>query len=161
MAGKANVSVIKKFFFPLWLVPSQGPADVQLSNTSSTSLKAVWGRVLQCCRHGIIRGYRLFLKDNSSTAIVSNGTVTAGQYEFEFPSLLKYYAYSVTVLAFTVKGDGALSKDVVTMTDEDGKASYLLQSFFLSVHLFSWSLSKRKTEKTDHLKWLSPVHLDT
>ena len=92
---------------------------------------------------------------------MSNGTVTAGQYEFEFPSLFKYYAYSVTVLAFTVKGDGALSKDVVTMTDEDGKASYLSQSFFLSVHLFSWSLSERKTEKTDHLKWLSPVHLDT
>ena len=105
----------------LSLVPSQGPVDVQLFNTSSTSLKAVWGRVLQCCRHGIIRGYRLFLKDNSSTAIVSNGTVTAGQYEFEFPSLLKYYAHSVSVLAFTVKGDGALSKEVVAMTEEDRK----------------------------------------
>ena len=52
---------------------------------------------------------------------MSNGTVSAGQYEFEFPSLLKYYAYSVTVLAFTVKGDGALSKEVVAMTEEDGK----------------------------------------
>ena len=94
---------------------------MHLFNTSSTSLKAVWGQVLQCCRHGIIRGYRLFLKDNSSAAIVRNGTVTAGQYEFEFPSLLKYYAYRVSVLAFTVKGDGALSKEVVSMTEEDGK----------------------------------------
>ena len=53
--------------------------------------------------------------------IVSNGTVTADQYEFEFPSLLKYYAHSVSVLAFTVKGDGALSKEVVAMTEEDRK----------------------------------------
>ena len=53
--------------------------------------------------------------------IVSSGTVTADQYEFEFPSLLKYYAHSVSVLAFTVKGDGALSKEVVAMTEEDGK----------------------------------------
>ena len=53
--------------------------------------------------------------------IVSNGTVTADQYEFEFPSLLKYYAHSVSVLAFTVKGGGALSKEVVAMTEEDGK----------------------------------------
>ena len=105
------------------LVPSQAPADVQLFNTSSTSLKAVWGPVPVCCRHGVIRGYRLFLRDNISGAFVRNETAPRSGHEFEFSSLLKYYSYNVSILAFTVKGDGPLSVDVVAMTDEDGKAS--------------------------------------
>ena len=66
---------------------------------------------------------------------MSNGSVPAGQYEFEFPSLLKYYAHSVSVLAFTVKGDGALSKEVVAMTEEDGKEILkVLYSILVSNH---------------------------
>ena len=105
------------------LVPSLAPADVQLFNTSSTSLKAVWGPVPVCCRHGVIRGYRLFLRDNISGAFVRNETAPSNGHEFEFSSLLKYYSYKVSILAFTIKGDGPLSEDVVAVTDEDGKAS--------------------------------------
>ena len=116
-----NINSLKFTFF---LVPSQAPADVQLFNTSSTSLKAVWGPVPVCCRHGIIRGYRLFLRDNISRAFVRNETVAAGVYEFEFlSSLLKFYGYSISVLAFTIKGDGPLSEDVSAMTEEDGKVA--------------------------------------
>jgi len=103
------------------LVPSQGPVVLRLFNTSSTSLKAVWGTVPDCCRHGIIRGYRLFLSDNNSGEFVRNETAAVGEYEFEFSALLKFYSYSFSILAYTVKGDGALSKDISAMTDEDGK----------------------------------------
>ncbi|XP_078350977.1 phosphatidylinositol phosphatase PTPRQ-like isoform X2 [Oculina patagonica] len=99
-------------------IPSQSPADLELFNTSSTTLKAVWARVLDCCRHGIIRGYRLFLRDINTGEFVANETTPAGQYEFEFSSLLKFYGYSVSILAFTIKGDGPLS-EVSAMTDED------------------------------------------
>lgn len=111
-------------FVPLWLVPSQAPADVKLFNTSSTSLKAVWDPVPECCRHGIILGYRLFLKDNNSAFSVRNETTTAGQYEFEFSSLLKFYPYSFSILGFTIKGDGPSSEVVVALTEEDGKGTF-------------------------------------
>ena len=102
-------------------VPSQGPVVLRLFNTSSTSLKAVWGTVPDCCRHGIIRGYRLFLRDNNSGEFATNETAAVGEFEFEFSSLLKFYSYSFSILAYTIKGDGALSKDISAMTDEDGK----------------------------------------
>ena len=104
-----------------FLVPSQAPADVLLFNTSSTSLKAVWGPVPGCCRHGIILGYRLFLKDNIFGSSVRNETAASGEYEFEFSSLMKFYGYSISILAFTVKGDGPLSENLSAMTEEDGK----------------------------------------
>ena len=50
-----------------------------------------------------------------------NETTGPGQYRFDFSSLKKFYGYRISVVAFTVKGDGALSEDVSAMTEEDGK----------------------------------------
>ena len=102
------------------LVPSQAPADLELFNTSSTTLRAVWAQVPDCCRHGVIRGYRLFFMDNNTGESVMNETTAAGRYELDFTSLLKFYGYSVSILAFTIKGDGPLS-EASAMTEEDGK----------------------------------------
>ena len=115
-----------KIYFHFFLVPSQAPADVRLFNTSSTSLKAVWGSVPDCCHHGIILGYRLFLKDNISGEFVRNETAAVGEYGFEFSSLLKFYGYSFSILAFTIKGNGPLSEELSAMTEEDGRSVYLL-----------------------------------
>lgn len=96
---------------------------MQLFKTSCTSLKAVWGPVHECCRHGIIE-FRLTLKDNTSEAIVRNetgGFDIGGEYEFEFSALLKGYAYSLSVLAFTRKGEGPSSEQVSAATEEQGK----------------------------------------
>lgn len=113
---------IDKTPLPSLLAPTQAPVDVQLFNTNSTSLKAVWGPVPVCCQHGIIRGYRLFLSDNISGAFVRNETLPGGLSEFEFSPLLKYYGYSFYILAFTIKGDGPLSGGITSMTGEDGKS---------------------------------------
>lgn len=83
-------------------------------------MRTVWDQVADCCRHGIILGYRLFLKDNNTGEFVRNETTAAGQYEFEFSLLLKFYGYSVSVRAFTIKGDGPFI-EASAMTDEDGK----------------------------------------
>ena len=96
---------------------------MQLFNTSCTSLKAVWGPVPECCRHGIIE-FRLTLKDNTSKAVVRDeigGFDIGGEYEFEFSALLKGYAYSLSVLAFTRKGEGPSSEQVSAATEEEGK----------------------------------------
>lgn len=86
-------------------------------------MRALWAQIPDCCRHGIIRGYRLFLRDNSTGEFVKNETTEAGRYEFEFSLLLKFYGYSVSVLAFTIKGDGPFI-EVSAMTDEDGKKAF-------------------------------------
>ena len=88
---------------------------------SSTSLRTVWNQVPECCRHGIIRGYRLFLKDNNTGECLRNETAAPDRHHFDFSSLMKFYGYSVSMLAFTIKGDGPLSKDVPAMTEEDCK----------------------------------------
>ena len=109
--------------FHLLSAPSQAPVNLQLFKTSCTSLKAVWGPVPECCRHGIIE-FRLTLKDNTSKAIVrdeTGGFDIGGEYEFEFSALLKGYAYSLSVLAFTRKGEGPSSEQVSAMTEEQGK----------------------------------------
>ena len=96
---------------------------MQLFNTSCTSLKAVWGPVPECCRHGVIE-FRLTLKDNTSGAVVrdeTGGFDIGGEYEFEFSALLKGYAYSLSVLAFTRKGEGPSSEQVSAATEEQGK----------------------------------------
>ena len=105
------------------LVPSQAPAYLELFNTSSIGLRALWAQIPDCCRHGIIRGYRLFLRDNSTGEFVKNETTEADRYEFEFSLLLKFYGYSVSVLAFTIKGDGPFI-EASAMTDEDGKKTF-------------------------------------
>lgn len=129
---------------------------MQLFNTSSTSLKAVWGPVPDCCRYGIILGYRLFLK-NKTGEVAGNETVAGGQYEFEFSSLLKGYPYNFSILAFTSKGDGNLSQEVVAMTEEEGKATQELTMHKLKLkksnviikgifHIFCTNLPIRKQQ---------------
>jgi len=105
------------------LVPSQAPAHLALFNISSTTLRAVWAQVPECCRHGIIRGYRLFLRDSNTGEFVRIEKTEAGQYKFEFSLLLKFYRYSVSVLAFTIKGDGP-TIETSAMIDEDGKQAF-------------------------------------
>lgn len=54
---------------------------------------------------------------------MKNETTEADRYEFEFSLLLKFYGYSVSVLAFTIKGDGPFI-EASAMTDEDGKKTF-------------------------------------
>ena len=109
--------------FLSFLVPSQAPTDVQLFNTSTTSLKAFWGPVPECCRHGIIHGYHLTLKTNATSEFAQNESVSGGQYELEFSGLLKGYSYRVSISGFTNAGKGPSSEEVVAMTEEDGKGT--------------------------------------
>lgn len=133
--------------WPSLLVPSQAPEYVALFNTSSITLRAVWAQVPDCCRHGIIRGYRLFLRDNNTEEFVRNETTEAGQYEFEFSPLLKFYGYSVSVLAFTIKGDGPLI-EASAMTEEDGKNAF-------------WSEQTNKDARSPKVtKMFEPYHIN-
>lgn len=103
------------------LVPSRPPEDLHAYENNSTSI-IVWSQsVPECCRHGIIRGYRLYLKDCDSGDFVANSTMHDTPPAFLVSGLKKFYSYNVSMLAFTAKGSGPLSEQVTVTTGEDGE----------------------------------------
>ena len=102
-----------------FLVPTKGPTELNVYTTHSSSLRAEWEVVPLCCRYGIIRGYRVLLLDHDSREIVKNVDVSESTRSFEFHGLLPFYAYDVSVAAFTLKGSGVVSENG-TVTGEAG-----------------------------------------
>ncbi|XP_020625729.1 receptor-type tyrosine-protein phosphatase F-like [Orbicella faveolata] len=100
-------------------VPTKGPTKLIVHATGSSSLRAEWGVVPLCCRYGIIRGYQVLLLDHESREVVTNVAVSESTLSFEFHSLLTFYAYDVSVAAFTIKGSGVASENG-TVTGEAG-----------------------------------------
>ena len=81
-----------------------------------------WGKVPKGFVHGILKGYRVFYKktgDQNSSYV--NSTTDPTERKLNITGLEKFTAYSVKVLAFTRKGDGAVSVNISVLTDEDGK----------------------------------------
>ena len=89
---------------------------------SSTSIKTSWQLPQEDSRNGIIIGFKLFYKRQSSgepaTVItINNGTTSAK----DITGLFKYTEYELQVLAFTSVGDGPKSSSRIERTKEDGK----------------------------------------
>ena len=102
-------------------VPSLPPTDLAAHNTSSTSLQVTWNEVPKGFVHGILQGYRVVYKrtaDQNRSFI--NSTTGATERALHISGLEKFTAYTVKVLAFTRKGDGAVSVNISVLTDEDG-----------------------------------------
>lgn len=111
----------------LIVVPSQPPVDLAAHNTSSTSLQVTWGEVPKGFVHGILQGYRVFYKrtsDENNSYV--NSTTGPTERELHITGLEKFTAYSLKVLAFTRKGDGAFSVNISVLTDEDGNHSLFI-----------------------------------
>ena len=113
-------------------------------NTSSTSISVSWEDVQADLRNGIITGYNITYQSQTEN---DNGFVTAGPNDRQanLTGLKEFVKYNISVVAFTVKGDGPPSVTVVR-TDQDSK-SYntlllllllllLLQSVSAFVYLF-------------------------
>ena len=94
-------------------------------NTSSTSILVSWEEVQTELRNGIITGYNITyqsLTDND------NGVVLAGPNDRQanLTGLKEFVKYNISVVAFTVKGDGPPSV-IVVRTDQDSKINYALK----------------------------------
>lgn len=104
----------------LFLVPSLPPTDISAYNTSSTSLKVTWNPVPQGYTHGIVLGYMVLYKrekDLNNSYINITSLVTSVQ----LTDLNKFTMYVVKVLAFTMKGNGAMTNGTRARTHEDGE----------------------------------------
>lgn len=101
------------------LVPSLPPTNLAAYNTSSTSLMVTWNPVPQGFTHGIVLGYMVLYKRerdvNESYSNITSVVTTA-----QLTNLDKFTMYSIKVLAFTIKGNGAMTNYTYERTHEDG-----------------------------------------
>ena len=81
-----------------------------------------WGEVPEGYVHGILQGYRVFYSEMTADRNISyvNVATDPENHQLYVTGLKKFTKYSVKVLAFTRKGDGAVSTDISVLTDEDG-----------------------------------------
>ena len=108
------------------LEPSSSPQSVQASSKNSTSVSVSWAAVSKDHRNGIIKGYKVIYQalPDGKNAIrfinISNKHQDKEQ-DITLGDLVKFTSYSVRVLAFTVVGEGPLSKVKIVKTQQDSK----------------------------------------
>ena len=88
-------------------------------NISSTSISVSWDEVQAELQNGIVTGYNITYQSQTEN---NNGFVEAGPNDRQanLTRLKEFVKYNISVVAFTVKGDGPPSVAVVS-TDQDSK----------------------------------------
>ena len=94
-------------------------------NTSSTSISVSWEEVQTDLQNGIITGYNITYESQTEN---DNGLLLAGPNDRQanLTGLKQFVKYNISVVAFTVKGDGPPSV-IVVRTDQDSKLNYFLK----------------------------------
>ena len=89
-------------------------------NTSSTSISVRWDEVQSDLQNGAITGYNITYQSLTEN---DNGFVTAGPNDRQanLTGLKEFVEYNISVVAFTVKGDGPPFVFIVR-TDQDSKS---------------------------------------
>ena len=99
--------------------PDGAPQIVKGQNTSSTSISVSWEAVQADLQNGIITGYNITYQSQTEN---DNGFVKAGPKDLQanLTGLKEFVKYNISVVAFTVKGDGPPSI-IVVRTGQDRK----------------------------------------
>ncbi|XP_077445130.1 receptor-type tyrosine-protein phosphatase delta-like isoform X25 [Stigmatopora argus] len=110
-------------------VPSGPPRKVEVEAVNSTSIKVIWRSPMPTKQHGQIRGYqvhyvRMLNGEPVGQPVIKDILIDDAQWEFDdstdhemvISELLAETTYSVTVGAYTTKGDGARSKPKLVTT---------------------------------------------
>ena len=101
-----------------FVVPSKAPVDLGVVNSSGPySIIVSWKPVPDCFVHGILRGYRVLYKlltiaEESVQAETVIKTTDEKTLTTTLEGLENYGVYDIRVLAFTIKGDGAVSQSI-------------------------------------------------
>ncbi|XP_068728102.1 uncharacterized protein [Montipora capricornis] len=101
-------------------VPSKAPSKFTVTANTSTIIIASWQLPSPDSRHGIIRGFKLFLRKKGSdnrpeTMLIPNTSM----YTIPATGLEKFTEYEFQVLAYTSVGDGPNSSVQFATTKED------------------------------------------
>ncbi|XP_068563883.1 protein tyrosine phosphatase receptor type Fa isoform X2 [Cebidichthys violaceus] len=129
-------------------VPGAPPRKVEADALNSTALRVTWKPPMFLKQHGQIRGYQLVYsrlengEPHGQPAIMDVSLPDAQ--EAIVTGLLPETTYSVTVAAYTTKGDGARSKaKVVTTTGAvPGKPTMMISTTIGNTALIQWQPPK-------------------
>nr|XP_046156358.1 receptor-type tyrosine-protein phosphatase F-like isoform X11 [Oncorhynchus gorbuscha] len=129
-------------------VPGAPPRKVEADVLNSTALRVTWKPPLQVKQHGQIRGYqvvysRLENGEPRGQPSIMDVSLPEAQ-EAVITGLLPETTYSVTVAAYTTKGDGARSKaKVVTTTGAvPGRPTMMISTTIGNTALIQWQPPK-------------------
>ena len=96
--------------------PSSAPMDLVVMPQNSTSISLSWSPPLSIHQNGIIREYRISIREEESGDVLSFTSSLASR---TVTSLHPHYTYHCRVSAYTV-GDGPLTNESAAMTFEAG-----------------------------------------
>uniref|UniRef100_A0A8C4IG77 Receptor-type tyrosine-protein phosphatase S n=1 Tax=Dicentrarchus labrax TaxID=13489 RepID=A0A8C4IG77_DICLA len=101
-------------------VPSGPPRKVEVEAVNSSSIKVIWRSPMPTKQHGQIRGYqvhyvRMVNGEPTGQPVIKDILIDDAQ-EMIITELQAETTYSVTVAAYTTKGDGARSKPKLITT---------------------------------------------
>ncbi|XP_055779118.1 protein tyrosine phosphatase receptor type Fa isoform X5 [Salvelinus fontinalis] len=129
-------------------VPGAPPRKVEADALNSTALRVMWKPPLQVKQHGQIRGYQVVFSRLENGAPrgqpnIMDVSLPEAQ-ETVITGLLPETTYSVTVAAYTTKGDGARSKaKVVTTTGAvPGRPTMMISTTIGNTALIQWQPPK-------------------
>ncbi|XP_048108089.1 protein tyrosine phosphatase receptor type Fa isoform X6 [Alosa alosa] len=129
-------------------VPGAPPRRVEVEAVNSTALRVTWKPPLASKQHGQIRGYqvvysRLENGEPRGQPVILDVALPEAQEAF-ITGLHAETTYSVTVAAYTTKGDGARSKAKVVVTPGavPGKPTMLISTTIGNTALIQWQPPK-------------------
>ncbi|KAG8594240.1 hypothetical protein GDO81_001129 [Engystomops pustulosus] len=125
-------------------VPSAPPRKVEVEVLNSTAIKVFWRSPVQNRQHGQIRGYQIhYVKmENGEAKGLPHirDVMLADAQEMIIDGLQPETTYSITVAAYTMKGDGARCKPKVVTTQNavSGKPDLSINQILESSLLLQW-----------------------
>lgn len=134
-------------------VPSAPPRKVEAECVNSTTIKVTWKLPVPNKHHGQIRGYqvtyvRLERGETRGHPVIKDVMLAEEQWESEdtqdyvayIGGLLPDTTYSITVAAYTIRGDGARSKPklVTTSGAVPGKPAMVISVTQMNTALIQW-----------------------
>ncbi|KAJ8406356.1 hypothetical protein AAFF_G00305870 [Aldrovandia affinis] len=138
-------------------VPGAPPRKVEAEAVNSTAIRVTWKPPLSVKQHGQIRGYQVIFSrlengEPRGQPNIMDVSLPEAQWKIEestdyeaiITGLLSETTYSVTVAAYTTKGDGARSKaKVITTTGAvPGRPTMMISTTMENTALIQWQPPK-------------------
>ncbi|XP_060629309.2 receptor-type tyrosine-protein phosphatase F isoform X13 [Anolis sagrei] len=125
-------------------MPGAPPRKVEVESANSTAIRVSWKSPISNKQHGQIRGYQVtYVKMENNEPVgphLIKDVVVAESQETVIGGLLPETTYSVSIAAYTTKGDGARSKaKMITTTGAvPGKPSMMISTTSMNTALINW-----------------------
>ncbi|XP_061634222.1 receptor-type tyrosine-protein phosphatase S isoform X6 [Phyllopteryx taeniolatus] len=131
-------------------VPGSPPRRVEVEVLNSTALKVMWRSLMPGKQHGQIRGYQVHyvrVENGESRGLpLIKDVMLADAQEMVIGGLKPDTTYSITVAAYTTKGDGARSKPKLVVTKgADVPKNFTIKWATKTTVVLAWKFSESRS----------------